>query len=183
MQQKIILKIENFVPSVVYSNQKGVEKKLTENETNIAKLMINIAHDLKLINNIDTEFAELLRIASEGDEHLKEDMPVLNTKVTDLEIEKHIKETLKALIKDRVDYTTYNDVSNEVLKELTRNQNTDILATLFELIYNILIARTLYFATDLGIGNIALKENNNLPRLKERMASELTKMDIMLEIL
>lgn len=148
---------------------------------NLKVLIEQIARELELEEHIElNEYAELLRVATEGDERFIEILPDVSRE-SDLGLEAAVMPELRKAIADRQNLEEYGKISAEVRKELRRNESIDIFASILEMIYNILITKTIYFATDLGIGTFYLDDKSGNARLHEKMASELSKMDIELQ--
>lgn len=172
----ITLQIKSNKPVIIYYSSEDSAKNLTDESENLEEIILALA---KRLNLPEDNIQDLLQLCEYGVERLIEDLPKRASRASQsFEIEKLIENKVKKLIEGKEDYSSYEDVNKEVLAELNRNQNTDIFASAVELIYNILIAKTLYHAQELGIGTIYYEDENDYVRLKSKMAGELGKMDI-----
>ena len=174
----ITLKIENHIPSVIYNADKNISREMIKAERSLEELIKELGQDLDLEEN---SIEDLMTLTEHGVERLIEELPKLNKYSNEFEIEKTIKTQTEDLKEKRENYEGPG-VTREVLDELMRNQNIDILSSIVELIFNILIAKTVMVSSELGIGNIVLEDKNNYFRLQSKMASELSKMEIKLQI-
>lgn len=187
MFPNLTLEINKYKPKLVYYPEEGMSRVLVPDEEDIYELSEFLAKELELFNEADSNSADnivyLLTAAEEGDERMIEKLPSLDKFSRSFGLKDFIIKELKNSIEKREDYENYEvDIKNEVLNELKRNQNLDIFASLMESIYNILIAKTLVYSSDLGIGIIRLNDQSGLLRLQGKMASELSKIGIELKL-
>lgn len=174
-----MLKIENFKPVYIYKPEKEMSRTLKTPEIDISLLANKIreALDLENLAEVDEDIFSIFEQSSLGDERLVEEIPNDRINDPDFDIEGYILEKVEELINEDSEYDDI-DMTEEVRTEVNKNRNTDILATSLEILINILIASTLKHAGDFGIGHIELQDESGMHRLKEKMASELSKMDI-----
>ncbi len=187
MYPNVTLLIKNNIPTIVYNSKNGEGKELVNEEEDLQEIVLSLAKSLELSNeftgNSADDFINLLSLAEQGDERLIENLPEINKLSKSFKVKEFLDIELAKAIENKNTFEEYKgEASTEVLKELERNQNIDIFASLLEYIYSILIAKTILYAADLGIGDIHLADEGKLLRLQAKMASELSKIDIELHI-
>lgn len=177
MNPFITLRIANQVPSIVFHNSDGVQKNLTQKEESIEAAIMSLVRNLD-IPEFDTQnLTQVLEIASEGNYDLIDTNPDINTNSLEFNIEGIIG---GSLIEAEDAIEDYSDVemNEEIRAEIERNNKIDILASLIDQIYNILIAKTLLAAYELEITEIHLKSDFNYARLAEKMGHEIQKLNL-----
>jgi len=184
MKPHVVLRVENFTPSIHYIPQEGVSRKMTKNDENLLELIKSLAQELDLETQNESDediYEDLLRIARESDEFYLPEHQDLNPEETEFELDNLFTSMLeKAQELDQ----EYGDVKmdDEIRKELDQNQSADVFASILESVYLRLIAKTLIAASELGIGEIHLADKHKNPRLADQMKKELDKMGVELVI-
>lgn len=188
MYPNITLQIKNHKPVIVFYPNENESRVITENEENLSEIMIDLAKKLDLENEIASQINDrtiivenLLQLARQSDESRFNSLIELDIDNTEFEIPKHLDKFLESTKGEKDNYNDLIEASNQVKKELERNQNSDIFAAAMDLIYNVLIAKTIVAAEHLGIGEIKLDDEYENARLFEKMARELDKMGLVLE--
>lgn len=186
MYPKLILKIEQHIPSIVFEPEEGMSRVLTSGDENIATTVINIGKELDLVsdsNDPEILFSELLTLATEGDENLIDEVPVLNKDLANFGFEKFVTNEIRKFYQTSENFAeSFPSASKDVVAELHRNQDIDVLASALDMIYITLAAKLLLVAQELGVGEIVLDDKDGHARLRERIANELSKMDVELVI-
>jgi hypothetical protein len=189
MCPNITLKINNFTPKIIYNPDEKTSREIINKDENLALLINPLAKELNLLNDLNADnheelFAEILKLSAEATQYPLDDLPKgIEDSNGSFELENLTTKQFKKLFENRETFDHLQDIDKAILNELERNQNIDILATLLDYIYFILISKTLFYATDLGIGKILLNDKSGMFRLQEIMADELNKLDITLELL
>ncbi len=187
MYPKLVLRIENHIPQIIFHPENGMSRNMIGVEENLLELITELGEKLNLNQEFKSKdeklLQELLQLATEGDERFIADYPKLQQDSLSFELSNAINNHLEKSQSDFSDFSEYGELEEAVLEELKRNQNIDIFASLLEAIYLILIAKTLLICSELGIGQIELDDRNGYLRLQERMASELTKSGVEFKII
>lgn len=180
MYPHLTLKIENQNPQIIFHPDSEVSRKLTQNNEDIVGEIIKIATKLDLTTeglSKEAQVDQILQLASVGDNELIEALPTIDT----VSLEFNLNETLNSILEDlqgiEQDYSNI-EMSEEVRAELERNRRIDILASLIDQLYDILIAKTLLAAYELEITDIHLSSDYNYARLTERMGNEIQKLGL-----
>jgi hypothetical protein len=172
MYPYISLKIQNYVPHLYYAQSEENVRKLTFKDEDISSTFEMIAKELGLFEE-STTFEDLLLLASEADDKYFENSPNINIEELEFQLQDIMTKVLNVALDEKtIDYKT-EDLTEELKKEIVRNHNMDIMASLFDIAYKIIIAKTLLAAYDLEISNIHLETDYSLPRFTEKMAKEL----------
>ncbi|MCA9381710.1 hypothetical protein KC678_05570, partial [Candidatus Dojkabacteria bacterium] len=183
----LTLRLKNNIPELVYYPEEDMSRVLTLKEENIEDILLNIAKSLNLLEEIENadedNMAYILKLASLGDERTIESVPAMDKYKNEFGLQDFLDVQMSKALEESSDFSEYEEASDEVRKELIRNQNLDIFASMVEIMINAIVAKTLLFSSDLGIGKIRLNDEDGFVRLQEKMASELSKMDIELIII
>ncbi|MDQ6985770.1 MAG: hypothetical protein Q9M91_06705 [Candidatus Dojkabacteria bacterium] len=183
MYPKITLKIEGETPTVLYEPEDGMSRELITEHENLKDLFKSYVIRLGLSSDEAISFEEIARLATEGDGRFIESIPSVNLDSNGFDLKKALARQKEDIDNNRIDISQYSDDSSkEVLNELQRNENLDALACLIDTAYNIIIAKTIHLASELGILKIYLEDHDKNIRLVERFTSELTKEEIDFEI-
>ena len=183
MEPVVSLKIKNHIPEIIYYPDESNPKKLTQVEESIYGVVVPIARRLGLIDREveerdETILVELLDLARESDEMYITDLPEIETESLEFDLEKIMTSVLEEVLKnDTFEYEEI-DMSEDVRKELILFKNKDIFSSLLDIMYTILIAKTVLAAAELGIGKIKLEDEGRNPRLMEKMAKELERLEV-----
>ena len=183
MNPLIALSIKNHKPELIYYPKEGEKKKLTLKDENIYEIVIQIAREIGLINKeaiaIDvTILSDLLDIAREADELFITDLPEIETESLEFDLEIILNNFLHNILKNDVDEYKDIEMPDLVRVELELNKKKDIFASILDVMYSILIAKSLLAAAELGLGIIKLEDEGKNPRLAEKMSKELTKLEV-----
>ncbi len=187
MYPNITLQIKNSVPKVIYFPEEGMSRVLTLKDESMEEVLTNIVKELGLYEEVEksdqNNLEYIYALTFEGDNRLIEVVPGMDAYKNEFGFTNFVNEHLEKALSEKNDFSEYKDVTDEVVAELERNQSIDILASMFDILINVIIAKTLLFSSDLGIGRIHLEDLDGIVRLREKMASELSKMDIELHII
>jgi len=183
MYPNVSLKIKNHIPKIIYYPEEGLEKTLTFQNESIYEVVVPIAKKLNLINrelieNDPEILAELFDLARQSDELYVTDLPEIEFESLEFDLNKVLNNLLNDIQEEQLSEYEGIDVSQELKDELNKNINADIFASLLEVMYMTLIAKTLVAASDLGIGTIKLDDKGKNARLMEKMAVELEKLEV-----
>lgn len=187
MYPNITLEIINSTPKLIFHPDEDTNRLLTTKDENIQNTLVSIFKELELYEEIEnsemSQIEAIMHLISEGDPRTIESTPGMDKYKNEFGFDDYVMNELKRADQNRDDLSGYGEITNEIKKELIRNQNLDIVASLFDVLLNVIIAKTLLFASDLGIGYIILHDHDGMIRLREKMSSELSKMEIELEIM
>ncbi len=165
----ITLVIKDSMPSLELENKEGEKKTIAISTLSIDDVLEKVAKALKLDESID-DIWEILR---EGDETYIEFPEIEGLEEGSIDLQSTLDEALKHLELD-----IQAEVTKDVSEALTHYHQADVLASTLEEVYNLLIARTVFTASEMGIGNIILKDERKEPRLREKMSKELAAVEI-----
>lgn len=177
---RITLKTEDLNVSILYETSAAESKNILSDNENLEDLFELLNKKLEL--EISADPKKILQLATKGDERYIEKLPSKPLNQSSLDLVKVISKELDKAISEIDDYSSYQEVDEKVRKELIRNQQIDILASMLEITYNIIIAKVMDTASELGVSKIRLDDKTGLPRLTYKMASEFTKLDIKIDI-
>lgn len=175
MQPSIILQIKNNIPQVVFMANKDNKKEITQSNENLEDLIMSLALELGL-NDHNKNLNDLLELARESDDLFLNPFTEVGSSSNDFQLKKAIDSQLQSSKNMLSDFSDYQNLNSKVKAELEKNQNADIFASILETIYNILIAKTILHASELGIKEFYLDDDTNNTRLREKMAKELEEL-------
>ncbi len=182
MYPHVSLTIDNQIPSIIYHPEEGVRKKLNTKDENIYNVVSNIAQKLGITQddslNEEEQYQALLAAARESDENYLTELTDINHEVIDFDLHSTMNNAIEKALKNKKDNYVDIELSDELKEELILNQNKDILASLLDAMYLLLISKTVVAAAELGIGKIALYDSNRNVRLHEKMLKELDSLGI-----
>ncbi len=183
MYPNLTLKIRNHTPQIVLETDENTSRDITNTDESIYEVVVNLAKklnliDRELIENDSEILPELLDLARQSDEMYIQDFPEIETENVEFDLSKTMNSVLNAIIEEREEEYVDVDVADDIRKELNKNQSADIFASLLEIMYAILIAKTLVAATEVGIGVVRLDDEHKNSRLQEKMAKELEKLGV-----
>lgn len=166
----ITLKIKNQVPSIELRKEEGESQKILSASKGLDTLILELADALELSNSGVAEMWEMVRT---GDEQ-KLKFGDIDFEKSDLEFE-HLLETVN---KHHSAYEAPSEAETEELRsELLNFWKQDALASFIEEVYNTLIARAFYLASEMAVDVIVLDDDRLEPHLREKMAKELGEVD------
>jgi hypothetical protein len=177
MNPFITLKIENQIPTIVFHNRDGIEKDLTLKKENIEQEILAIAKNLEIPDISNPSLSEVLDLASEGHHDLINTSPDIITNSLEFDLEGIIGGSLVEAEDSIEDYSEV-ELTDQLREEIDRNNKIDILASIIDQIYNILIAKTLLAAYELEINEIHFRSDYNYARLIEKMGNEIQKLNL-----
>ncbi len=187
MYPNLTLIIENQIPRLVFNPEEGMSRRLTLKEESIEEVLTELVKALNLIEEVEEAEEEnihyILNLGFEGDSRMIEAIPGMEKYKDEFGFSKFVNDHLDKAIEEKDDFSEYGEITEKVKKELERNQSIDILASLIDILINVIIAKTLLYSSDLGVGKIRLEDKDGFVRLQEKMSSELSKMDIELNII
>lgn len=180
---RITLQIIDSEPQIIFESSEKESKKMLSETESLVQIFKYLKKELKFEEVPDENIIPgLLKLAQQGDERFIEKLPGKSLRSDKLLLQETVEDEIAKAKKNVDDYSDYNDVSADVQTELVRNQHLDILASILEMVYNIIIANVVDSASELGVGNIRLDDQTGIGRLRSKMAGELTKMNIELDI-
>lgn len=181
MAQSIKLVINDNIPAIYFINSESVEKKLTLIDENLEEIILNLAKKLEIETNetqSPNKLQEILAIASEGEIGILEsEIPDLDVSNVEFEILKSIDRNIELAVSLDNNYSDI-EMNDKVKQELERNYRIDILASIIDQIYDIIIAKVILAAYELDLNSVTFESNLNFPRLTEKLGNELQKLDI-----
>ena len=180
MYPHLTLKIEDQIPQILFFSEENVSRRLTQQNENILDEIVWLAEELELAIEGSTKeerINSILLIASEGDPEIIESLPSIDTTSLEFNLRKTLDENLKEIQNLDSDYSDL-EMSDEVRAELDKNRKMDVLASLIDQLYNILIAKTLLAAYELELTDIHLSSDYNYARLTEKMGNEIQKLGL-----
>jgi hypothetical protein len=169
------LTILNEVPFVEMHPSDSDSYRLASADLGFDTLFLKASELMEISHN---ELDELQSEIRTGDEFYLEfpEIPLDNDEMKLSELLNVVKEELKS-------GKPYGDVPmNTLNQELTHNWHLDILASLQEAAYNLIIVRTVLIASDLGIGTISLDDSRKEPKLLEKMSKDLSQIGVELVV-
>lgn len=186
MYPKISLKIENHIPTIIYYPDADTAKKMTEETEDLYTVVMEIAKQIGLIEDYNKQtkdlvlYDELLSLARESNEVYLSDYPDINVEEPEFNLTPILKKIVDDALKEANSEMDLN-TSDEVKTQLKKNLQADIFASALEVLYMILIGKTLVAASELGVGSIALEDYHKNPRLVEKMGRELDNLGVEFE--
>lgn len=174
------LKIEKHIPHIYFYSNDGSEKRLTNVDENILNEILEISKLLGFqVENLSDEeqLNNILEIVSESDSNIELKAPNINSNSVEFNLNKTLKTSIDEVLSLENEYEGI-EMGDDVRAELERNRNVDILASLTDMLYDIIIAKTLLAAYDLEINDIHLENAHNYARFNERMGMELQKLGL-----
>lgn len=163
----ITIKIRNFIPTLEFQPAEGESKPMFTLDLGLDTLLMNSAD---LIGYNDYQNAtDILQFIRGGDENFIEfgKIELGQEQIST----KHVLDGLKTAIAERP--ATHNDSSDEVNAELTTYWQADVLASVLEEAYAILIAQAVFNASELGLNIIVLDDDQHEIRLQEKAGKEI----------
>lgn len=185
MSPFITLDIKNHVPHLYYTNSDGVSKQLTSIDEDLSKLIMRVGNTFNLTEenmDEDVQIGRLILLANEADPDYETHVPEIDSESLEFELAKLLSEVIEESKKIEREYSDVEEMDEELRKEIDRNQNIDIMSSIMETAYKIIIAKALLAAYELEIAEIHLKTTENYPRFVEKLGEELQKLDIELVI-
>ncbi len=175
----ITLRIKNYVPSIELWNSENESRTVIKGKKGIDTLILEFCELVDFPtqgNNID----ELMHLARSGDENMLKFASIDFSK-QELDFSDLLQETVAAY--ERYSLPVSKDSLKEsndptaLARELRNNWKEDALASLIEEIYNTMIARTFYLASETSISTIVLADDRQDSRLREKMSKELATVE------
>ena len=177
MFPNITLAIKNHIPQIIYYPEEGISRKMTLVDENLSDIILDISKKLEFSDDYKT-LEDVLRLARESDETFIADLPDMDVEDPEFRLNETLKKHLDKVLTDLEDDYANVEMDEELKKEVNQNKKADILASILEGLYAILIAKTLIAAAELGIGTVRLDDEHKNPRLVEKMSKELEKLGI-----
>jgi tRNA A37 threonylcarbamoyltransferase TsaD len=172
-----------YVNLVVHDGEPKIELHNSENEArvmlrgdNIHKYLENLAVKIGYDGKID----ELYQLANISDE-LYLQFPLTKEKkaVTSISFAP-LAEPIAAEIASHQPISVGN---KELEAQLEQNWQGDLLASVIDEIYRILVKDVVEAAAEMGIGKVRLTENTGNPRFREKVSLELARLNVELIII
>lgn len=171
---QVRLTIKDQIPRIELLKSEADVSTMLEMQVGIDSLLMKVAKRLGVAKADSAHIFELIR---EGDEqYLEFDSEAYDD--DNLEFAALIKK-----IDSQPEFDAGVEVNAAVNKALLENWQADVLASVLEHIYATLIAKTVYAASEMGIGNIVLADDRHEVRLQEKMAKELALAEIELVVI
>ncbi len=178
MTPKLLLKIENSTPHLYLVKDESTTR-MTQIDENLSEILPAIAKKLGITESVD--FEGLLEIANQADETYWDSNPEVDVESLEFELSA-IGNRLADEAVDLGDEYADVEITDDLRAEMKRNQQHDTLASIMEILYKVIITKTLIAAHDLEMDKIHLQTNNNLARFVERMGKELESLGVELFI-
>lgn len=178
MQPSIILQIKNNIAQVVFKSREGNKKEITTSSENLHDIIQYLASELNILKPNERTLDNLLEYARGADDLFLNPYIEIDPKTESFQIRQAVEQQLAKAKKRLSDFSEYGKIDNSVKKELIKNQNADIFASILETIYNVLIAKTILLASELGITEFYLDDDTKNTRLQEKMAKELEELGV-----
>ncbi len=185
MSPFITLKIENHIPHLFYTNSDGVSRQLTTIDEDLSRLILTMGETFNLSEkNMDDDIQvnRLILLSNEADPDYITGTPEIDSESLEFELEKLITEVITEAKNIEKEYSDLDEMDEELRREIDRNQAIDIMSSILETAYKIIIAKTLLASYELEIAEVHLKTTENYPRFVEKLGEELQKLDIELII-
>lgn len=184
MQPYLTLRIKNHIPHIFFHSDEVTNKQLTHKDENILQEIKSIGQKLGL-NNVnltdEDQLNDLFTLASEADNGMIESLPEIDIESLEFDIHNTIAGVLEKAMDADDEYKDL-ELSEEIRNELNRNRNSDILASVIDQIYDIIIAKTLLAAYELELAEIHFDSDYNYSRFIEKLGNELQKLGLELTI-
>lgn len=180
MYPNLTLKIENHIPHIFFHLNENTVKEITSKNENLRDEILNLAKLLGfLAEELESEeqLNKILELVSESDSTIELSVPDINTNDMEFNLKETLKKSLDEVLSLKDEYENI-EMSEKVRVELNKNKKLDILGSLMDLMYDIIIAKTLLAAYDLEINEIHLENKHNYARFNERMGNELQKLGL-----
>ncbi|MFS8130496.1 MAG: hypothetical protein ACMG57_00810 [Candidatus Dojkabacteria bacterium] len=181
MSPFITLEVNNHIPHLFYTNSDGTSRKLTNIDEDLSRLILNVAENFNLKEenmDDDVQVGRLILLSSEADPDYITHIPEIDSESLEFELEKLLSEVIDESKEIEKEYTDLDGMEQGLRDEIDRNQHIDIMSSILETAYKIIIAKVLLAAYELEIAEVHLKTTENYPRFVEKMGEELQKLDI-----
>lgn len=169
MSPHISLEIENNIPHLHLVTDNETKSRITLIDEDLSKIIPSIAKSLG-IPEANTE--ALLEIANTADEFFFDETPEVSAESVEFELSRIAEELTEKAMNAKTDYDEV-ELTDELREELEIIKKHDLLASLINILYKIIITKTLVAAHDLEINEVHFKGDSNYPRLTERLGKEL----------
>ena len=163
----ITIKIRNFVPTLEFQlNDEGTKPMFTL-DMGLDTLLMKVADAIGFKDYQDAK--DIFELIRTGDETFADfgKIELGNDHITT----KHIIDGLANVIAERPEIPAGS--SDELATELTLYWQADVLASVLEEAYAILIAQAVFNAAELGLNVIALDDDQHEIRLQEKIGKEI----------
>lgn len=161
----VTLKIRQYVPTIEYSLDDQVVKKLYTLDKGLDTLLMEAASSVHFAYNDVNDIFALIRT---GMENFLE-FPEIDYEGEELNSH-YISEQLHTALVER---EAAAGLDPEVGNALNEFWQADVLASVLEEVYALLIAKTVFSASELGIGTIILDDDMHEIRLHEKVGKEM----------
>jgi hypothetical protein len=175
MYPHVLLKIENDVPNLYLVKDEDTQTKITLVDQNLAAVIIKAANTLGIDNLGNIE--DVLATVNHADENYLDENPDINPESVEFELDEVSKQVLELAMAVPSEYADI-EMSDEVRAELETNHKHDILASIVNILYKVLITKTLIAAHDLELDKVHFFGDKNYARLTEKMGKELTALGV-----
>lgn len=165
----ITIQARKFVLSIVFKLNEQESRTMFVLNPNLDQFMSKAAEVVGYKSETNT-LAELLSFARSGDENFME-FAKLDVDNDGLETAEIMNGVIKAA-KEKVD--EYVEANDEIKKTLDLFWQADMLASILEEIYALVIAKAVFNASELGINTIVLDDDFHEVRLQEKVGKEIT---------
>ncbi len=175
MYPKLILRIQNNTPHLYLVKDENTETKMTLVDENLSALFPTIAKKLGIKDA--TSFDELLELANNSDETYFDASPEVNTDSLEFELTEVADKLIEEVSEMEDEYSNV-ELKDDLRNELNNNQKNDNFASILDILYKVIITKTLIAAHDLEIDKVYLQSPENLARFREKMAKELDNLGV-----
>lgn len=173
---KLILQFTNYSPELLLSNNNTQITAITSNKENIVELLQELLKKIGISSNPDIFELVNSSISSFSSLDLYADFE-LNENGFDL---KHSMERFLEKNYPSLKFARNNEFSTELNDELALNFAGDILATILDLFFSLIVAKTAQSVIDLGIDKIELDNTTEFPGFRAFATREFLKLDLAL---
>ncbi len=165
----VALKFDEYLPSIELNSAPGEFRTILVADKSLDTVLTEAAQAMGADWTID----EIMTRIKEADEfYIEFPEKVLDSEALDFNF---IEEVLQ---QGKENYAEPEGVSAELAAEINNFWYADMLASILEHAYTLLIARTVLLASELGIGDIQLIDSRHDAHLREKMSRDLSTIDL-----
>lgn len=163
----ITIKVRDFVPTLEFQSAEGEVRTMFTLDMGLDTLLMRSADAVGYKDYRDAN--DILNFVRSGDESFI-DFGKIELGQADITTQ-HIVKGLADVIANRPE--DHNNTSEDVKAELLKYWQADVLASVLEEAYAILIAQAVYNASELGLNVISLDDDSHEIRLQEKFGKEV----------
>lgn len=178
MYPYVLLRIENNIPNLFFVKDQNTETKITEIDVNLEEVILRGAKELGM------EYADIdsvLALVNHADEHYMDENPDINPDSVEFELDSVMDQVLEQAKLIESNYAGI-DMTDEVKAAIEENHKHDILASIINILYKAIIAKSLIALHDLELDKLHFTGDKNYARLTEKMGKEVDALGLELFI-